>query len=86
MVSIEIYSYDENINIVITNTFNKENDISNRHEKGVSTKGEGRGNGLYFAKKMLSKNKWISEQQDIVDNLYIERLVIKCGKRKQVHK
>ena len=86
LVSIEIYSYDENINIVITNTFNKENDISNRHEKGVSTKGEGRGNGLYFAKKMLSKNKWISEQQDIVDNLYIERLVIKCGKRKQVHK
>ena len=86
LVSIEIYSYDENINIVITNTFNNKNDISNRHEKGVSTKGEGRGNGLYFAKKLVSKNKWINDTQDIIDNLYMERLSINYKRKKQVHK
>ena len=30
---------------------------------------KGRGNGLYFAKKLLSKNKWIEEKQDFIDNI-----------------
>lgn len=76
LVAIEIYSLDERVNIVITNTFNGKKDISKRFEKGISTKGEGRGNGLYFSKKLLSKNKWIEEKQDIVDNLYIQKLII----------
>ena len=77
IVSMEVYKYEETVNIVISNTYNIKNDISNRYNKGVSTKGKGRGNGLYFANKLLSKNDWIYERQDIVDDFYIEKLKIK---------
>lgn len=76
IVLIEIYEYNDVINIVISNTYNKKKDISKRNEKGVSTKGEGRGNGLYFATKLISKNKWIAAKQDIVDNFYIQKISI----------
>lgn len=76
IVSIEIYNFDKEINIVISNTFNEKENISKRNEKGVSTKGEGRGNGLYFANKLLSKSNWISQDQKIIDNIYIQSLKI----------
>ncbi len=76
IVSIEIYSFDKKINIAISNTFDKNKDITNRNEKGFSTKGEGRGNGLYYATKILNKNKWIKENQKIVNDIYIEKLEI----------
>lgn len=76
LVSMEIYEYEKTVNFVISNTYNTKEDISNRNQKGFSTKGIGRGNGLYFAGKLLSKNDWISEKQDIIDGFYIERLKI----------
>lgn len=76
IVSIEIYNFDKEINIVISNTFNTKKDISKRNEKGVSTNGEGRGNGLYFANKLLSKSNWIRQNQKIIDNIYIQSLKI----------
>ncbi len=76
IVLIEIYEYNNVINIVISNTFNKKNFINNRNEKGVSTKGTGRGFGLYFANKLITKNKWIEEKQDIIDNFYIQKISI----------
>lgn len=76
IVSIEIYNFDKEINIVISNTFNTENDISKRNEKGVSCKGEGRGNGLYFANKLLSKSNWINQNQKVINNIYIQSLKI----------
>lgn len=76
IVSIEIYNLDKEINIVISNTFNTENDISKRNEKGVSCKGEGRGNGLYFANKLLSKSNWINQEQKVINNIYIQSLKI----------
>lgn len=83
IVLIEIYEYNKTVHIVISNTFNKKKDISRRYEKGVSTKGEGRGNGLYFANKLISKNKWIEEKQDIVDNFYIQRISVIKSKQKK---
>ena len=83
IVLIEIYEYNKTVHIVISNTFNKKKDISRRYEKGVSTKGEGRGNGLYFANKLISKNKWIEEKQDIVDNFYIQKISVIKSKQKK---
>ena len=77
LILIEIYYQNKDINIVISNTFNNKANITNRYQKGFSTKGEGRGIGLYFAKKMLSKNKWIEDQQEIIDNLYIQKIIIR---------
>ena len=76
IVSLEIYEYDNIIDIVISNTFNQKYNISNRNKKGFSTKGQGRGNGLYFASKLLSKNKWIIDSQEIYKDFYIQKLSI----------
>lgn len=76
IVLIEIYEINDTANIVISNTCKEDKVLVNRHDKGVSTKGKGRGNGLYFAKKMLNKNTWIEESQEIIDGYYIETLKI----------
>lgn len=73
---IEIYELKDKVNIVISNTFKKNNVVENRFGKGISTKGKGRGNGLYFAHKILNENKWIIEKQEIIDNYYVETLSI----------
>lgn len=76
IVLIEIYEINKTVTIVISNSVRKKKVLNNRNEKGVSTKGKGRGNGLYFARKMLSRNHWIEEKQEIIDNYYIETLKI----------
>ena len=76
IVSIEIYCLENAVNFVVSNTFDKNKIISNRNEKGVSTKGKGRGNGLYFAGKLLNRNNWIEEKQNIVNDFYIEKISI----------
>lgn len=81
IISIEIYEVDKNINIVITNTFDNTNDISKRNDKGFTTKGQGHGKGLYFAKKMIDKSNWLEESQSILENYYIQRLIIKNKKQ-----
>ena len=51
--------------------------MKDRNKKGVSSKGVGRGNGLYFASKLIKDNSWIEQKQDIIDNYYIEQLTVK---------
>lgn len=82
ILSIEIYEFKDNVNIVISNTYNTKNNISNRYKKGVSTKGVGRGNGLYFANKLISKNKWVLEEQEIIRNLYVQKLFVNIDSNK----
>ena len=84
IILIEIYEINNTANIVISNTCKENKVLLNRYDKGVSTKGKGRGNGLYFAKKMLTKNTWIEESQEIIDGYYIETL--KITKKKKSNK
>lgn len=76
-ILIEIYEVKNKINIVISNTFKKSKNFENRNNKGVTTKGKGHGYGLYFAQKLISKNKWLEEKQEIIDNYYIQTITIK---------
>ena len=73
---VEIYEIKNVLNIVISNTFNKSSIINNRFERGTSSKGTGRGNGLYFANKILKMNNWLIEKQEIIDNYYIETISV----------
>lgn len=77
IVTIEIYNLNNEINFVISNTYNTQDNLSNINEKGVSTKGEGRGNGLYYASKLLHKNNWIITKQSTIKNIYIQKVIIK---------
>ena len=75
-ILIEIYELDSIIKFIFSNTFKKNKEIARRNEKGYSTKGNGRGNGLYFASKLISKNNWITQNQKIIDNYYIQEIII----------
>lgn len=80
IISIEIYELTDKVSIVFSNTFKKHKNMKDRNKKGVSSKGEGRGNGLYFASKLIKENDWIESRQNIIDNYYIQELYIKRHK------
>ena len=82
---IEIYELKDSVSIVFSNTFKKETLLKDRNKKGISSKGEGRGNGLYFSSKILKENSWIKEKQEIIDNYYVEKITIK-NKKKNINK
>ena len=56
-ITLEIYKLDNEINFVISNTYNKDSIVHNNAIKGTSSKGINRGKGLYFAKKLVDKIK-----------------------------
>lgn len=61
-VLIEIYEFKDRVNIVFSNTFKQHQNFYDRNKKGISTKGEGHGNGLYFASKLIAKNDWLESK------------------------
>ena len=68
------------MNFIFSNTFKKHKNMQDRNKKGVSSKGEGRGNGLYFANKLIKENSWIEEKQEIIDNYYVQQISVKTKK------
>lgn len=76
VVLIEIYELKDRVNIVFSNTFKQHKNFKDRNKKGVSSKGEGHGNGLYFASKLIAKNEWLEEKQEVIDKYYIQQLTI----------
>lgn len=77
LIIIEVYDLNDKTNIVISNTFIQQDNFNKRNERGVSTKGEGRGNGLYYAANLISKSNWLESKQEIIDNYYIQTISIK---------
>lgn len=82
-LTIEIYELKDRVNFVFSNTFKRHKNMKDRNKKGVSSKGEGRGNGLYFASRIIEENDWIDSRQDIIDNYYIQELFIKPKKKQK---
>lgn len=75
-ILIEVYEIKQKVIFVFSNTFKKHKNFKDRNKKGISSKGEGRGNGLYFASNLIFKNNWISQKQEIIDGYYIQQLII----------
>lgn len=76
-ITLEIYVIDSKLHFVISNNFNKKSVIVNNTEKGLSSKGVNRGNGLYFAKKIIDKNKNLSQEQKVINKYYIQKIMLK---------
>ena len=76
-ILVEIYEIRDTINIIISNTFKRHKNFNKRYEKGITTKGKGHGKGLFFAKKIINRNDWITEEQSTIDNYYYQKLIIK---------
>lgn len=82
-IMIEVYELNDKVSFVFSNTFKKHKNMKDRNKKGISSKGEGRGNGLYFASKLIKENKWIEENQEIIDNYYIQQIFVKKASKKE---
>ena len=75
-VLIEVYEIKDHVTFVFSNTFKKAKNFEDRNKKGVSSKGAGHGNGLYFASKLISENPWLSGKQEVIDKYYIQQLIV----------
>lgn len=75
-VLIEIYEIKDRVTFVFSNTFKKAKNFDDRNKKGVSTKGEGHGNGLYYASKLIAQNPWLSQKQEVIDKYYIQQIIV----------
>lgn len=80
-ITIEVYNLNNMINIVISNTYNQINNLSRINEKGFTSKGEGRGNGLYFADKLIQGNDWLTLERNTINNIYVLKLLINTEKK-----
>ena len=76
-ILIEVYELPNKVCFVFSNTFKKKDNFNDRNKKGITTKGEGHGNGLYFASKLMEQNNFLESKQDVVDGYYIQQLIIK---------
>ena len=76
-IMIEVYELKDKVSFVFYNTFKNHKNMKDRNKKGVSSKGNGRGNGLYFAEKLIKENYWVEDKQEIIEGYYIQQLIIK---------
>lgn len=76
-ICCEIYLNKKNLNIVISNTYKGTIDLSKINEKGYSTKGDGRGKGLYLAHKLSSKGNMFKLENKIINNYYVQKIIMK---------
>ncbi len=76
MISLHLYQEDENIVIVLANTF-KHISIDRLEEKGFSSKGKNRGIGLYLFQQIIKHSDTFSKDTSIYDNFFVQKIIIK---------
>lgn len=76
-ISFEIYKIHNDLIFVIMNSYNNKINLNNINKKHFSTKGVGRGKGLYFAKKIIKHSTCFTEEHQLCNNYYIQKLIIK---------
>ena len=72
IIGIEIFVKNDDIVIIISNSYN-----ANSKFIGRSTKGVGRGYGLLLANNIINSTKKLESFTEVTDSLYIKKLVIK---------
>lgn len=77
IISCEVYTGNDSLNIAISNTFLGDIEINKLTEKGYSTKGKNRGKGLYLANKLSNKYKNFTLENRIINEFYIQKIIIK---------
>ena len=75
-VALEIYGINNELNFVISNTYNNFIPLKVINKKGYSSKGIGHGNGLYYANKIIKRNKKITAEAVYLNNYYIQKIII----------
>lgn len=79
-VVIDSYKEDNKLVIYIENTFKGKVDVENINEKNFSSKGKGRGLGLFVVKNLISKRNCYELTQKVNNNRFIT--ILKVDKEK----
>ena len=76
-LGIEIYLIKKDIEIIISNTFENEINTEKLGKEKFTTKGKNRGHGLLLVRHILNNNSNIEVSNEIINNLYIQKIKIK---------
>lgn len=76
-LGIEIYKMKNDIEIIISNTYNNTIDEDKIGSERFSTKGKNRGHGLLLVKKILNETSRIKSETKITRLVYIQKIIIK---------
>lgn len=76
-LGIEVYLIKNNINIIISNTFNNNVESEKIGNIKFSTKGKNRGHGLLLVKSILNNSSIFESKNEINGNIFIQKLTIK---------
>ena len=80
-INIEIYILNNKINFVISNKFDQSDlKLEQMGKNGYTTKKNGHGKGLYLVNKLISKISWFSTERKIINEFYIQRIIIDIPK------
>lgn len=77
LLGIEIYLNNNDVEIIISNSYLGEVDIKNVNEKGYSTKGNSHGYGLSLVKTILENSDIFSSETTTCNGIYTQKLNIK---------
>lgn len=75
-VVCEIYEKNQQLFIAISNTFSGNVDLSKIAKYGYSTKGKGRGKGLYLINKMNKTDETFKLQNEVINNYYVQTITV----------
>lgn len=76
-LGIEIYLQEEDIIMIITNTYSGEIDEESIGKVKYTTKGKNHGYGLMLVNKILIGSNRFKAEKKITDKLYIQKLIVK---------
>ena len=77
---IEIYSIDNNISIIISNTISDSIELNKIGAKGYTTKGLNHGNGLYLVNKIINSSNNIEVKTRIINIVFVQEIKIDTKK------
>ena len=76
-LNVIIYEEDNNIVIIISNTYKGEVFLSLINKNGYTTKGNGHGLGLYDIDKTIKKEEIFDINYELIDNSFVAKLKVK---------
>ena len=79
-MAIEIYKTGEDIEMIISNTYEGTIDVESIGKTKYTTKGKNHGYGLMLVNKILEENKIFEAQKVVTDIVYSQKLKIKKSK------
>ena len=72
-----IISEKDDVIIIVDNSYSKKVDLEKLGSKNYSTKGEGRGLGLYIIKNLLKTSKCIILEQTANNKIFTSKITVK---------